>query len=1011
MRLAGVGCAVVRADAGVAAIARELKQERKEGASMRRRLQALEAQIDKHDQHRARLLEGGRPTRNNPAATWQPVDHVANLQAELATMKRELCEAKSHRAYEEKQLREALVEIADNEADSMEAATWLLDKAEVHADVLLLQAALEEESKQLGTLRKEHADTIRERDEVIDELATARTSATTQGKQLEHLKERSLALTSINVSKAQLGKSRGHYVKPIPIGTPVNPRRHADELATAKTTAEVKSLKRSIPVDADPNALARALNETGMLELLQETKQGYAIRMQQGQELVDAMNSTWNATHAVQLKQDYLISDRDMDAYRYAMSHDMINGKPRPKVLMSNPHNKKQRILYAEPFPSRNKWAPIIANQEEQFGLIRSEGTDCTERNFPSVLQALVDRDAHQLANPDSYTSGTKKLKAVIGFDGADNFCHVLLGLIEYKEGVACESEIKRVALAVMMGDDHNPSLQNIFSSRLGPDIERYIKGEATVTLFGRATQVEITTCLDLSASCSMTARRCNASPHTLSIDPHLIIACGDDDTMDVLEAKYLKKMPWLDVNAVSDAHHPDAYPWKCPRKDCSYSVENDEEQLENLQVHTALINDKSKAGKAALAKTIKAHCEFHDQTKEFECVIFPSLHPRNNIVDYLHSLDLQLAQRLCKFSWMDPVVLNDRPELRDQLSAVLIAIDCALDMREKEVRDNNRKWFHGAVWHYDFVMGANKKSFGLDGNMLLLCLVCFGTVGTQAAAEAAAKPAKGKENVPSNTIVDDMDDMVPALPSKKKKSCPPPQEESRHTKILRQLFGHNTDKVRCIFESSDSYAELFNAFNDSWPLVADQTYIDSRAARQFRAASKFSAALKNMSNSRHKSRYVPMMYTAAVQTRYHGDGWRYSTRATEGRGARYKKYMRKVVCRRKGVGIAKIFRAVKGLQDKPHKFVAQGYNTSTTLQLMRLAVAQEESAHRTGGRTRLGRTGRKTLNRILPKWEEEALPSIGNLMDPEVLEDLMDSIAHRLEDDPLGLLCPALSM
>ena len=174
------------------------------------------------------------------------------------------------------------------------------------------------------------------------------------------------------------------------------------------------------------------------------------------------MNSTWNATHAVQLKQDYLISDRDMDAYRYAMSHDMINGKPRPKVLMSNPHNKKQRILYAEPFPSRNKWAPIIANQEEQFGLIRSEGTDCTERNFPSVLQALVDRDAHQLANPDSYTSGTKKLKAVIGFDGADNFCHVLLGLIEYKEGVACESEIKRVALAVMMGDDHNPSLQNI---------------------------------------------------------------------------------------------------------------------------------------------------------------------------------------------------------------------------------------------------------------------------------------------------------------------------------------------------------------------------------------------------------------------------------------------------------------------------------------------------------------------------------------------------------------------
>ena len=137
-----------------------------------------------------------------------------------------------------------------------------------------------------------------------------------------------------------------------------------------------------------------------------------------------------------------------------------------------------------------------------------------------------------------------------------------------------------------------------------------------------------------------------------------------------------------------------------------------------------------------------KGHCELHDQTKEFECVIFPSLHPRNNIVDYLHSLDLQLAQRLSKFSWMDPVVLADRPELRDQISAVLIFIDCGLDLREKGVRDNNRKWFHGAVWHYDFVQGANKKSFGLDGNMLLLCLVCFG------ATEEMPAP-KEKENVP----------------------------------------------------------------------------------------------------------------------------------------------------------------------------------------------------------------------------------------------------------------------
>ena len=58
------------------------------------------------------------------------------------------------------------------------------------------------------------------------------------------------------------------------------------------------------------------------------------------------------------------------------------------------------------------------------------------------------------------------------------------------------------------------------------------------------------------------------------------------------------------------------------------------------------------------------------------------------------------------------------------------------------------------------------------------------------------------------------------------------------------------------------------------------------------------------------------MMYTAAIQTRYNGNGWRYSTRATEGRGARYKTYMRKVVCRRKGIGIAKIRRAVRQIDQ-----------------------------------------------------------------------------------------------
>jgi hypothetical protein len=74
---------------------------------------------------------------------------------------------------------------------------------------------------------------------------------------------------------------------------------------------------------------------------------------------------------------------------------------------------------------------------------------------------------------------------------------------------------------------------------------------------------------------------------------------------MDDLEAKYLNKMPWLDVDAVSDAHHPDAYPWKCRRQGCTYAVANEDEQVENRLRHAALVADKSKVGKAKLARTI----------------------------------------------------------------------------------------------------------------------------------------------------------------------------------------------------------------------------------------------------------------------------------------------------------------------------------------------------------------------------------------------------------------------
>jgi hypothetical protein len=154
------------------------------------------------------------------------------------------------------------------------------------------------------------------------------------------------------------------------------------------------------------------------------------------------------------------------------------------------------------------------------------------------------------------------------------------------------------------------------------------------------------------------------------------------------------------------------------------------------------------------------------------------------------------------------------------------------------------------------------------------------------------------------------------------------------------------------------------------------------------------------MSNFRHDARYVPMLYIAALQTAKHGNLWPFSTRSTEGRGARYKKYMRSTVCRRKR-NVEVVHRAVRNLKTGVYSFKTQSYNSSTTLQMLRLAAAQEESAHRANARDRLSTTGRLSLSREVPKWMTEELPIIGRLMDPEALEELVGVVlAHEAAMD-----------
>ena len=77
--------------------------------------------------------------------------------------------------------------------------------------------------------------------------------------------------------------------------------------------------------------------------------------------------------------------------------------------------------------------------------------------------------------------------------------------------------------------------------------------------------------------------------------------------------------------------------------------------------------------------------------------------------------------------------------------------------------------------------------------------------------------------------------------------------------------------------------------------------------------------------------------------------------------------------------------------------FKKQGYNSSTSWQLLRGACAQESSAHRLSGRNRVKTTGRKTLKRTVPKWEEDAnpMPPLGRLLDIAALKTMLGKAAE----------------
>mmetsp|Transcript_83633 Transcript_83633/g.166972 ORF Transcript_83633/g.166972 Transcript_83633/m.166972 type:complete len:165 (-) Transcript_83633:1987-2481(-) len=148
------------------------------------------------------------------------------------------------------------------------------------------------------------------------------------------------------------------------------------------------------------------------------------------QSLADTMQATWDVDFTVDFRDEFLTSQRDLDAMRFALSHDIINGKPRPRLLLSNPYHPRQKITYPQPIKSRCEWVVRAREREEAMQLVEHSEDKTCERDFDRSLDDLVARNASLLREAPFTTS--QPLTFVVSFDGAANFTHVTLRLTDY---------------------------------------------------------------------------------------------------------------------------------------------------------------------------------------------------------------------------------------------------------------------------------------------------------------------------------------------------------------------------------------------------------------------------------------------------------------------------------------------------------------------------------------------------------------------------------------------------
>jgi hypothetical protein len=637
---------------------------------------------------------------------------------------------------------------------------------------------------------------------------------------------------------------------------PATQERTADEWAMLSREARYKAHQRAQKrLDAifsghayDPEDLATALHQHGLLEKLFDTHAGFDIYFDRVRKLMTKLEEEdYGVSFALYLRYELrLTMPKIFEVTKAACKlYNRETDRYKAKVILYHRHRKGVFLKVPRLAPPRSKLEPIIRSVEETLGCEHTANGRVAFRPVATVFQELVARDpgSHGMPALPFYLGGAHPVPIVLQWD-ATGFGKLQLTTAAIRNPYLPMSaqQLRYLGLG-NCGDDKSGA-----KLLMGPNID---------TMNGW--MEESNGCLDCGAAVHVkpqvyVSTDVSALRHTEHLANSGWCCCSRDFALRTTPKKptsfeqmfaLLKqcKSPTA-LERFDLAHEPrpgETVPRACPA--CAFGHGDEEETMllyaELLATEAKLRAVDTKAGKAAFSKWRMAHAASHSNVQPAEYGR-PLLHYDMDdfILDLLHLAELGAP----KTPWKHGVLNNASDDARQKISDKLAEWRHALDCRRK---DDNRsraaKWFTGEAWA-TFCAGERGSPGGPKAIAELVMIIAEdmqrrgvtiggGTAEEEAAAEAAvaaaeapAKP-KPKPKGKAGAAARNADSLATAPPAEpvvaqrgKLKHVPTAIElaaDPADLEIIRKVYGSRAQTIINTLLSFDAYFNWYYPLKD----------------------------------------------------------------------------------------------------------------------------------------------------------------------------------------------------